>query len=204
MYTLYFLPGACSLATQVLLRQLDQPFELIHRDKQVDFTAINPVNTVPALVKHDTTYTEGAAIIWQLLNQHDVAFNSQTAAQRDKTLMDIMFANATMHPAYGRLFFLSQHQNAARRFAELFESAAKAISELWAVVESRLQVQPYLGGEQPSAADIMLAVYARWGDMFPVTIEIGPKTQQMLNQVHSSADFLAAVKAEKIHSQEQL
>ena len=31
MYTLYFLPGTCSLATQATLYKLIQPVELIHK-----------------------------------------------------------------------------------------------------------------------------------------------------------------------------
>lgn len=194
MYSLYFLPGACSLATQVVLRELDQPFELIHRDKQANFSNINPVNAVPALVEGEKIYTEGAAIIWHLLTEHPSALMPE---DRDSALMDIMFANATMHPAYGRLFFLSQHDDAANRFSDLFESAAQAITALWRVVESRLQNQPFLGGEKASAADIMLAVYARWGGMFPVDIHMGPKTLSMLDHIYSSPSFVAALEAEQ-------
>lgn len=197
MYSLYFLPSACSLATQVVLRELDQPFELIHRDNQEAFATINPVNAVPALVEQQTIYTEGAAIMWYLLTKHPSYLLGQNPAERNTALMDIMFANATMHPAYGRLFFLSQHNDAANQFAELFESAANAISKLWTVVESRLEGQSFLGGDHVSAADIMLAVYARWGSMFPVEIKIGPNAQKMIDHVHDMPSFVAALEAEQ-------
>ncbi|MDX1452350.1 MAG: glutathione S-transferase N-terminal domain-containing protein, partial [Oleiphilaceae bacterium] len=60
MYTLYFLPDACSLATQVVLHELNLPVSLVNKQTLVDFNAINPVGTVPVLQKDSKTYTEGA------------------------------------------------------------------------------------------------------------------------------------------------
>ena len=37
MYTLYFLPSACSLATQAILNELNQPVELIHKGEAGNF-----------------------------------------------------------------------------------------------------------------------------------------------------------------------
>ncbi len=52
MYTLYYLPDACPLATQVVLHELDQPVEIINMQTVENFSAINPVGTVPVLVVH--------------------------------------------------------------------------------------------------------------------------------------------------------
>ena len=46
MYTLYYIPGACSLATQVVIHELDQAVEIIDKQKVENFSAINPVGTV--------------------------------------------------------------------------------------------------------------------------------------------------------------
>ena len=50
MYTLYYSPGACSVATQVVLHELQQDVKIIDVQQLDNFKAINPVGTVPTLV----------------------------------------------------------------------------------------------------------------------------------------------------------
>ncbi|WP_330961227.1 glutathione S-transferase family protein [Photobacterium sp. 53610] len=198
MYTLYFVPGACSLATQVVLRELGQDVTLIQKQQVADFTAINPAGTVPVVIDGDRTLSEGAAVMIYLLTKHQspmLPVYDLTA--RQQAIQDIMFANATMHPAYGRLFFaLSAIENQTQRQA-FFDSAATAINQLWLVVEKRLESSPFLGGEQVSAADIMLAVYSRWGASFPVSIVIPEKVQFMIDHVIAMPNFQKALQAEQ-------
>ena len=78
--------------------------------------------------------------------------------------------------------------------------AAKAINLLWQVVENKLTNNKFLGGASPSAADIMLAVYSRWGDYFPVDIIIGEKTTTMLNAVQAMPSFIQTGQAEQAES----
>ena len=77
------------------------------------------------------------------------------------------------------------------------QAAAEQISKLWQLVETRLQNQPYLGGQTYSVADILLAVYAGWGRFFAVAIEIGPRAQAMIDKVRALPAYQAAVAAEQ-------
>ncbi len=197
MYTLYYLPGACSLATQVVLHELDQAVDIIDKQQVDDFTAINPVGTVPVLFDNGNTRREGAAVILYLLNKHQNTMLPATGAARDIAIQDIMFANATMHPAYSRLFFIAQNIGDEQAKQSAFEAAAQAITSLWQVVEQQLANQAFLGGEQPSAADIMLTVYSRWGASFPVGILLGDRTKKMLDAVQAMPNFQRALTAEK-------
>ena len=199
MYKLYFSPGACSLATQVVLRELSQPVELINKQSVENFDEINPVGVVPLLLDGQLKLKEGAAIMLYLLEKHPNSMLPKSGELRQLAIQDIMFANATMHPAYGRLFFIERSiASELDKNAKLaaFNAAADAINQLWGVVETRLVEQDYLGGTTPSAADIMLAVYARWGEFFPVDIKIGKRTQAMLNKVQSMTSFQQSIDAE--------
>lgn len=200
MYTLYYLPGACSLATQVVLHELKQPVELIDKQQVTDFAAINPVGNVPVLVDGEHTLREGAAVMLYLLNKHSSPLLPSDQPGRQRAIEDIMFANATMHPAYGRLFFTERKLETSDAKQQAFDAAAQSIDELWQVVEAQLQSQAFLGGEQASAADIMLAVYSRWGAAFPVTINIGAKTRRMLDAVLALPSFERALQAEQLQS----
>jgi glutathione S-transferase len=197
MYTLYYLPGACSLATQVILHELKQPVKLIDRQQVNDFEQVNPVGTVPVLIDGDRTLSEGAAVMMYLLDKHGSrCFPRDDIAARQQAIQDIMFANATMHPAYGRLFFIARTEGSVETKQPFFDAAAQAINALWDVVEERLQDRPYLGGDYSSAADIMLAVYSRWGAGFPVSIKLGEKTAAMVESVIASPSFQRALQAE--------
>lgn len=197
MYTLYHLPGSCSLVTLTLLLEMGQPVKLIHRDTVPDYRQINPVGAVPALTDEQGTHLlEGGAIVLHLLAKHDARWQAMTDNERQLQTQNIFFANATMHPAYNRLFFLSRvlPEGDARQIA--LKAAADAIGMLWQVVDDRLRSSPFLGGDEPSAADVMLTVYSRWGAYFPLSIEIGSKCRQMIESVTALPNFKRALARE--------
>jgi len=197
MYTLYYSKGACSAATQVVLRELGQEVTIIDVQKLNNFKTINPVGAVPVLIDGEKTLTEGAAIMLYILNKHHSALFPEDENDRQQAIQDIMFANASMHPAYSKLFFLAQHVNDEKVKQETLNLAAKTINQLWQVVENKLSNHNFLGGNSPSAADIMLAVYSRWGDYFPVDIIIGEKTTTMLDAVQAMPSFIETDQAEQ-------
>lgn len=200
MYKLYFSPGACSLATQVVLRELNQPFELINKASVADYRQINPVGAVPALDVNGKIMTEGAAILLYLLESHANELLPKESAARQTAIENLMFANATVHPAYGRLFFIGAAITESNAKQQAFAAAAKQISELWQQVEAQLAGLPYLGGYSLSPADILLTVYASWGEYFPVDIQIGPRTQALISKVKAKNSFQASLEAEQAAS----
>lgn len=200
MYTLYYSQGACSVATQVVLRELGQELNIIDVAKLNDFKAINPVGSVPVLIDGNNTLAEGAAIMLHILNKHKNSLFPDNENDRQQAIQNIMFANATMHPAYSRLFFLEQNVSDEKSKNEAFNAAANSINQLWKVVEKQLTNKNFLGGDSPSPADIMLAVYSRWGAYFPVDITFGEKTSRMLNAVQAMPNFKKTDEAEQVES----
>lgn len=207
MYTLYYSPSACSLATQVILHELNQTVDIINVQQLDNFKSINPVGAVPVLIdeEQNLTYTEGAAIILHLLNKHENTLLPLTGNAHQDGLENLMFANATMHPAYSRLFFIAQHISDEIVKQVAFDAAAESINHLWHVVEQKLARQEnetalatiYLGEGKLSAADILLAVYSRWGASFPVKITPGPKAQKMIEAVFAMPSFKKALQNEQ-------
>jgi len=193
MYTLYYLPHACSLATHTLLIELNQAVQLVHRDDAPNFNVLNPVGSVPALQTDDALLTEGAAINLYLLQTHANSLWPKSAQQQRQTVQDIMFANATLHPAYSRLFFIKANIDDEASQMQALSRAADAINRLWTVVETRLAEQPFLSGAHYGAADIMLAVYARWSVYFPVDIVLGEHSRRMVTAIENSPSFQRAL-----------
>ncbi len=200
MYTLYYLPSACSLATQVVLHELGQEVEIIDKRKVDHFTEINPVGSVPVLFDDSRSLREGAAILLYLLNKHQNTMLPTTGTAREQAIQDIMFANATMHPKYSLLFFIDQNINDEKAKQSAFRAAEQAINALWQVVEKQLSDQEFLGGDEPSAADVLLAVYSRWGKSFPVNITLGANSEKMVETVLLRPSFQRALAAEEQHS----
>lgn len=200
MYTLYFIPSACSLATHAILNELDQESILVHKLEADRFETLNPVGTVPVLVDGDKVINEGVAIILYLLNKHKNNLIPESGDARQRAIENMMFANATMHPAYGRLFFAQANVTDPTVRQQIFDSAAVAINKLWQVVEAKLEQMPFLGGQDISPADILLAVYSRWGDFFPVDIVLGPNSRRMVDAVLKRDSMQRAIQREQDYS----
>lgn len=196
MYTLYYSPGACSLATQVILRELQQDVNIVNKSEVADYKSINPTGAVPVLVDDGQILREGAALMIYLLDKHRSPMLPAQGTKRHQAIENIMFANATMHPAYSRLFFIAQHITDEQAKQQAFGAATDSINSLWQIVDQRLEQQDFLGGDQPSAADVMLAVYSRWGQFFPVEIELGKNTERMINAIFELPSFQQALAAE--------
>lgn len=197
MYTLYFSPDACSLATHTVLNLLGETVEIIHKQDEPNFLELNPMGLVPVLKDGDTVLIEGLPILHYLLTKHRNKLWPHSAAAQQRALQNLAFANASVHPAYGRLFFLANTIEDEAVRTEAFKVAARSIDQCWAAVEKMLEGQLFLGGNTLSAADILLAVYARWGQFFPVDINIGPKAKAMIDNVYATEAFRKALSAEQ-------
>lgn len=198
MYSLYFLPSACSLATQIVLLELEEAYELIHMHDVAQFEKLNPAGTVPVLADETNVYNEGAAILLHLLTRKKNHLFPEGEA-RQQAIENMLFANATMHPAYGRLFFIDTLDVSSEVKQHLMHSAADHINQLWKVVEQKLTGSLYIGGDSPGVTDILLSVYSRWGDSFPVDISIGAKARRMIDKIMERNTAQAALRAENTY-----
>lgn len=197
MYKLYYMPGACSRAIHALLLDLGQPVELIARDSVENFRSINPTNQVPVLMDGDLVLREGAAIVLYLLNKHAPESLGASAEERAEFTQWLMFANATLHPSYGLMFFASRGLESDVAKQEVLQKAAARITSLWQLVEQRLTGRPVICGDKVSAIDMMLAVYAHWGNYFSQEIALGENTRLLLQKVSEYPAFSRAVAAEE-------
>ena len=200
MYQLYYSPNSCSLATQVVLHELGHKVEIIDKRGVTNFSEISATGAVPALRDNDAVLLEGAAIMIYLLEKQVTPLFPSSPVKRTQAIEDIMFANATMHPAYSKLFFISSLEidDSAKKIA--LDAAADSINSLWNIVELRLQEQIFLGGDHYSAADIMLTVYSRWNQFHPVDIMLGERTQELIEHISNLASFQRGIANETKHS----
>jgi glutathione S-transferase len=110
MLTLYFAPGASSMAAHIALHEIGVPFEaraLSFKKQELrapDFLALNPEGKVPVLVVDGRPLTEVAAILFYLAKR----FPGAELLPRDdldadaQALSWMSFIASTLHPARRR------------------------------------------------------------------------------------------------------
>lgn len=184
------------MAVHAVLRELGQPVNLIERDSTYDFLDLNPVGAVPVLIDDDLVIREGAAILLHLLDKHDNRLLPKSGAERTQALESMMFANATLHGAYRRLLFVQGYMQGEPIRASALDAATQWVERLWAIVDRRIGVKPFLDGNQVSAADFLLAVYARWNTTLPTPIRLGANSARMVERVTRLPAFQQALDAE--------
>ena len=136
MYTLYYLPGTCSLAVHIALIEVGAAFTLVNvsasegQQRPPAFLAINPRGNVPVLEHGGSTQREGAAILMTLLDAHQSPLLPVSGEARAATLEWLAFANASLHPAYARCFFQHKVLGVAAAENPLYAPAIAAIQKL--------------------------------------------------------------------------
>jgi len=204
MYTLYYIPGACSMAVHVLLNEIGEKFTLENvsvegdQPRSPEFLKINPRGNVPVLKQGDFVLREGAAILVHLLDEHPNALLPAKGRERARVLEWLAFANSTMHPAYGRIFF--QHKTLGDDAAKnpLYAPSVAAIQKLWDDVEAALAGHDYIAGKECSVADILLTVIANWTPYLRQPVNFGPKTKALFARVIARPAYQKALTTESV------
>jgi glutathione S-transferase len=196
MYTLYYKPGACSMAVHAVLNELNVPFEAVKQTdlKSPDFLKLNPRGQIPLLVVDGEPVKEGAAIITWLLDTHGSPLLPKSGIERAKALEWLMWGNASLHPACSRMFWLNKLTLDETTKTELAKVITAQIQSLWDEAETRLGGHKYLAGESLTAADILITVIANWG--LPVTL--GPNVKRLIKEVSARPAYQKALKTEEI------
>lgn len=202
MYKLYYSPGACSMAVHVLLNELGVPFEPLRvalkdgATKTPEYLKLNPRGQVPLLIVDGTPVKEGGAIIAFLLDAHKSPMLPASGIARAKALEWLAWANATLHPAYSRAFWLARVGIDDKAKQELQQQTWKQIQSLWDEAEARLAQDKYLAGDTWGAADILMAVIANWDVGHRFTL--GPNVQRVIRETIARPSWQKASATEQV------
>lgn len=204
MYTLYYLPGSCSLAVHVALNEVGAKYNLVNvsvpdgQPRPADFLKINARGNVPVLAKDGFVLREGAAILTTLLDDHKSPLLPQSGNARATALEWLAFANSTLHPAYGRLFFLHRALGDKAAESPVYEAAIVAIQKLWDEVEARLSESACIVGENITVADILITVIANWSPAARKPITFGAKTKALFQRISARPAYQQAMETEGV------
>ncbi|MFY9288640.1 MAG: glutathione S-transferase family protein [Alphaproteobacteria bacterium] len=204
MYKLYYAPGTCSLAVHIALNECNQPVTLEKIDvmagpqRPPEYLKLNPRGAVPLLVDDDLVLREGAAILIHILEKHQSPLLPKSGKERSVAIQWLMIINATLHPAYARVFFLKRNAPEDATKEKLMDVAAAIINKIWGEIEEQLGKTSYLAGDQITIADILMSVIANWNGNVPRPITLGPRTKALLKIVSERSAFKKALAVEGV------
>lgn len=196
---LYFKPGACSLASRIVLIELGRTFEAVKVDTDSGLTehgdaynAINPRGYVPALELDDgRIITENAAVL-QYLGDLNPGSLSPAAGSWDRVRLQeaLSFTSSELHKAFSPFF----HGDATGdRLAPARALLARRISD----VESLLSNSgPYLLGEQVTVADIYLFVALNWAGFIGFDLQGWPLVSDFVARIRERGSVQTALEQE--------
>lgn len=158
------MPGACSLAPHIALREAGLPVQLVAVDYQNrqtqgggDYFEINPKGYVPALELEDGQLLTEVPVILQYVDALAPTARLLPAdfMPRLRALEWLNFVATEIHKSFSPLF----RPTTPKAF---LKPGREHLSRRLDVVEKHLSTQRYLAGTDLSAADIYLFTTCRW------------------------------------------
>ncbi|BCT34938.1 MULTISPECIES: glutathione transferase GstA [Pseudomonas] len=174
---LYYAPQACSLASHIVLRELQLPFDAIRVDNRSkrtadgqDFLTLNPKGYVAALqLDNGEVLTEGPAILQYLADLKPEAglAAANGSWQRVRLQETLNFITSEVHGIMGWLFNPGLDDSVKEVFRQ-------KLFKRFALLEQTLERQDYLQGGQFGIADAYLFTVLRWTALFAIDLGAWP------------------------------
>jgi glutathione S-transferase len=198
---LYYAPGACSLASHIVLREIGRPFDLervdlgSHRTSSgCDFMLVNPKGSVPALRLdggRGELLTETVAILGYLADlapEKNLAPPNITMARYRLTEM-LVFLATEVHKPFAPLI----HRVGSAKV----ESAARTrILDRLLYLQDHLGARTFLMGPQFTVADAYLFVMLQWCHRYGLDLTLFPELEAYERRVMARPSVQQALSAE--------
>lgn len=196
---LYYLPGVCSLASHIALREAGTDFTLDKLDRDTrrtesgeNYPEINPKNSVPALrLDSGEVLTEGAVILQYIADRNPQAGLAPAVGsiERYRLAEWLNYIATEVHKQYSPLFNPKippeWHANQLGVLAKRFD-----------YLTQRLAGRPYLMGDQFTVADAYLYVVLRWNTRLKIDLTPWPVLTGYMARITARPAVQAALKAE--------
>ena len=196
---LYLAPHACSLAVDIVARELKMPLSLEWVDVRAkrlldgtDYFKINPKGQVPTLALDDgQLLTEGPVIVQCIADM--MAGNSllpqNATLERYRVLEWLNFISSELHKGFTPLFRPTTPP-AYREIA--IENLSKRFSWLNEVLSS----QPYLAGDAFTVADAYCYTIVTWSRLHNLDLSAWPHLVDYIDRIEARDSVKAARAAE--------
>lgn len=164
---LYYFPGACALASHIVLEWIGVRYAAIKVDraalKSSEFLALNPAGAVPVLVDGSFVLTQNTAILYYLAERHPDAhlLASGSARGRAEVLRWLGFLNSDVHPAFKPIFAPARFHPDAAAAKVIADTARSQVRQHLERLDQHLRGRIWLVDNR-SIVDPYLFVLLRW------------------------------------------
>jgi len=174
MYTLYGKKGSGSASTQVALEVIGAPYRIVEtaswdtNDAFVELLKVNPLGQIPTLVLDDgTVMSESAAILIHLGGAHpESGLLPRDASARAQAVRGLVFIATNCYAAISVIDFPERwcaDADADDAVKDRIRAGTRArLHKHWEMLADLFPANPYLGGRELGALDILAAVVSKW------------------------------------------
>jgi glutathione S-transferase len=189
MLKLHYSPGACSLASHIVLEEAKAPYTIQRVDlkageqRSPEYLKVNPKGRVPALATDRGVLTESPVIlgyIAQTFPEAKLTDVGDSFAFADMQAFNL-FLTATVHVAFAHVFRPTRYGDGDATAAAMKNKASASLDDCFAMIERRMSDgRPYVHGHRYTISDPYLLVFSRWLDR----AELGPVDKFPLVAAH--------------------
>jgi glutathione S-transferase len=193
---LYYMTGACSLASAISLFEASLKFELVKVDRHtrktadgLDFNEVNPKGYVPALrLDNGEVLTENVAVLQYIADRNPAAKLAPPAGtiERYRLVEWLAFINSEVHKQFSPLFRKDAPE-------DLKQYTRKNLATRLQYLQRSLADRNYLMGEQFTVADAYLFTVLSWS--VHVDVDIG-ELKRYVERISVRPQVIEALKAE--------
>jgi glutathione S-transferase len=198
---LYYFTGACSLASNIALREAGLKFELIKVDRRtrkaadgLDYNEVNPKGYVPALTLDDgEVLTENVAVLQYIADRNPASKLAPPAGtmERYRLVEWLAFISSEIHKNFSPLF----RDDAPE---ETKQYLRKVLSARLDYLNRAIGNRPFLMGEQFTVADAYLFTVLGWSRHLNFDLGKWPQLQGHLERVGARPLVSEALKTERL------
>ncbi|MBI1891405.1 MAG: glutathione transferase GstA [Burkholderiales bacterium] len=196
---LYYMPGVCSQAPHIVLREADINFTLEKVDGKTkktetgaDYLAINPLGYVPALeIEPGLVLTEGVAIMQYIADKRPNAKLAPANGTLERYQLQswLNFVTSEIHKGYSPLFN-------AEMPAEAKTILRNKLGQRFDYLEQHLAKQDYIMPSGFTIADAYLFVVTGWSGLVGIDLAKWPKLAAYRLRIAERPAVKAALVAE--------
>lgn len=197
---LYYMPGACPLATHIVLEWIGTDYELesVPRDKlkSPEFLALNPVGSVPVFKDGELVLTQGSAILEYLAEKHPAAgLMPDSIEARAETRRWLAFVNADLHKSFSLVFGKASFTDDTKCQDVLAAAGAAKAAQLFAIIDKQLEGKEWVTGTR-SVVDPYLYTVTRWAHAIKLDLSACRNLLAFFERMNADPGVQAALKAQ--------